>query len=340
MKSKYIIRLITLLLCYVFILTSCNDEWKEEQYKQYISFRAPLGELGVTDVYIPYSRRNPDKTFVKGSGLSSYQLPIIVSGSTTNDKDITVHIAHDSDTLKVLNEARFLQQSKLWYTDIKDYTTIPENIKILAKENIGLANIEFNFNGIDMSHKWLLPLTIVDGATYNYTAHLRKNYAKALLRIFPFNDYSGDYSGSTLKIFVTGEEANATAKSIIRSYVVDENTIFFYAGDIDENRTDRAMYKIYARFNGVKEGTVDLYTDNPNLKFKVNKQASFHIIEQKDDVRPYLKHRYVIINNINYNYVDYTSSPGSEFKWSVNGTLTLERQINTQIPDEDQAIEW
>ena len=28
----------------------------------------------------------------------------------------------------------------------------------------------------------------------------------------PFNDYSGDYSGSTLKIFVTGEEANATAK--------------------------------------------------------------------------------------------------------------------------------
>ena len=71
MKSRYIIRLITLLLCYVFILTSCNDEWKEEQYKQYISFRAPLGELGVTDVYIPYSRRNPDKTFVKGSGLSS-----------------------------------------------------------------------------------------------------------------------------------------------------------------------------------------------------------------------------------------------------------------------------
>ena len=27
-----------------------------------------------------------------------------------------------------------------------------------------------------------------------------------------------------------------------------KNTIFFYAGDIDENRTDRAMYKIYAKF--------------------------------------------------------------------------------------------
>ena len=99
--------------------------------------------MGVTDIYIPYSRRNPEKTFLKGSSLSSYQLPIIVSGSTTNEKDITVHIAHDSDTLKVLNEARFLQQSKLWYTDIKDYTTIPGNIKIRAKEKIGNLSLYF-----------------------------------------------------------------------------------------------------------------------------------------------------------------------------------------------------
>ena len=56
-------------------LTACNDEWKEEQYTQYVSFRAPLGKLGVTNVYVPYSRRNADKTFVEGSGLSSYQLP-------------------------------------------------------------------------------------------------------------------------------------------------------------------------------------------------------------------------------------------------------------------------
>ncbi len=63
-----------------------------------------------------------------------------------------------------------------------------------------------------------------------------------------------------MKIFVTGDEANATAKSIIRGYVVDDKTIFFYAGDIDESRTDRAKYKVFARFNGEKEGTVDFYT--------------------------------------------------------------------------------
>ena len=74
-------------------LTACNDEWKEEQYTQYVSFRAPLGKLGVTNVYVPYSRRNADKTFVEGSGLSSYQLPVIVSGSLQNENNITVHVA-------------------------------------------------------------------------------------------------------------------------------------------------------------------------------------------------------------------------------------------------------
>nr|WP_258530190.1 DUF4361 domain-containing protein [Bacteroides thetaiotaomicron] len=47
-----------------------------------------------------------------------------------------------------------------------------------------------------MSEKWVLPLQIVDDASYNYVAHPRKDYAKAILRIFPFNDYSGDYSGT------------------------------------------------------------------------------------------------------------------------------------------------
>ena len=340
MKVKHLPIYAAMLASALATLTACNDEWKEEQYTQYVSFRAPLGKLGVTNVYVPYSRRNVDKTFVEGSGLSSYKLPVIVSGSLQNENNVTVHVAHDGDTLNVLNQARFLNRTELWYTDMKDYATVPETTTIPSGENVGLLNIKFNFNGIDMSNKWVLPLTIVNGENYGYTAHPRKHYAKALLRIFPFNDYSGDYSGSTMKIFVTGDEANATAKSIIRGYVVDDKTIFFYAGDIDESRTDRAKYKVFARFNGEKEGTVDFYTTNNDLKLKVNKQASFHIIEQKDDVKPYLVHRYVIINNISYDYVDYTSAPGTEFNWSVSGTLTLERQINTQIPDEDQAIEW
>ena len=50
--------------------------------------------------------------------------------------------------------------------------------------------------------------------------------------------------------------------------------------------------------------------------------------------------RSFIINNLNYSFVDYTSVSGSEMPWEVSGSMTLERKINTQIPDEDQAIQW
>lgn len=54
----------------------------------------------------------------------------------------------------------------------------------------------------------------------------------------------------------------------------------------------------------------------------------------------YLCCRNIIINNIDYDFADYTSSVGSKFYYNISGTLTLQRTINTQIPDEDQAIQW
>lgn len=337
---KYKTLSLALLAAAVSVLASCNDDWTDEQYTQYVSFRAPLNDKGVTDIYVPYSRRDTLGNYIYGSGKSSYDLPVIVSGSKTNTRHITVHVAHDPDTLATLNYARFQNRKDLWYADMTQYASYPETTEVKAGNDTGLLPITFDFNGIDMVNKWVLPISILNNEDYDYTAHPRKNYAKALLRIFPFNDYSGDYNGTTMKIFIKGDETDATAKSTIRGYVVDDKTIFFYAGDIDEDRTDRGNYKVFARFNGDTEGTVDFYTDNESLQLKVNKQASFHIIKQMDEVQPYLMHRYLIINNIDYNYVDYTSVPDYKTEWGVSGTLTLERQINTQIPDEDQAIEW
>ena len=129
-----------------------------------------------------------------------------------------------------------------------------------------------------------------------------------------------------------------------RAYVVDENTVFFYAGiRIDEDRMDRNNYKVFFRFEPEGDGNrgkVEIYTDNPAMKLQVNNSAEFSVYEQYDDVRPYLLHHYIIINNINYNFTDYTSSVSTEFEYNVTGSLTLERPINTQIPNEDQAIEW
>ena len=101
-------------------------------------------------------------------------------------------------------------------------------------------------------------------------------------------------------------------------------------------------YKIKFAFNGETNGSVTISCDNAEeIGFELNKDVtpSFRISSSMDDAKPYLEHRYVIINNVDY-YFNYIPVEGTIIRYHVKGTLTLSRDINTQIPDEDQAIEW
>jgi hypothetical protein len=329
MKKIYI--LIPLLAALFILCSSCNDEWKDEQYERYISFKAPLNAQGVTQINVRY----------KSEGKVTYQLPMIVSGSTTNDKNLSVHVAVDSDTLTVLNYERFQLREDLFYKELESkYFTFSETVDVKTGENTSLLDIDFTLNDIDLVEKWVLPLTIVDNPSYGYTANPRKNYKRALLRVIPFNDFSGTYSGTALKVFLKGFETEAAiVKSEIPIYVVDENTVFFYAGTVDENRIDRRNYKIYATFDRQTK-RVTLTSENPDSEFQVNDEPVYTLVEEMDAVRPYLLNRYISIDKIDYNFTDYSSVPGAKISYTVQGSLTLLRKINTQIPDEDQAIEW
>lgn len=324
------INITLLLFSLIIIFSSCNDEWKDEQFENYISFKAPLSGEGIANIFIRY--RDSEKTV--------FQQPLIVSGSTTISKDLNVKISVDPDTLNVLNYERFQNRDDFYYRILSDeYFSIPSSIVISGGQNTSLMDIDFTLKGIDMTEKWVLPLTIEDDLSGSYKANPRKHYRKALLRVNPFNDYSGTYSGTALKIAMEGyEEETPIVKSEIRSYVVDEKTIFFYAGNIDEERQDRRNYKVYVNFN--ETGGVTLSSNNPKMNFKVNKDASYTISEQMDAVRPYLLHRYITINNIDYQFTDYSMVPNVNINYLVSGSLILERQLNTQIPDEDQAIQW
>lgn len=313
------------------LFSSCHEEWTGEQYKRLVSFKAPLNDDGVTAIYVRY----------KGTESTQYQLPVIVSGSTTNDQNLTVKVAVDPDTLATLNIEQFQSRTELFFEELgSEYFTMPETVNINAGEDIGLLNIDFTLDDIDLVDKWMLPLTIVDDASGSYVVNPRKNYKKALLQIMPFNDYSGIYSGTALKTYFKGYENDpAIVKSEITVNVVDDNSVFFYAGTIDEKNTDRAKYKIKATFD--KESRkVSLTSDNPDINLQVNGIALFSIEEEMDATRPYLLHRYITITGINYYFTDYTSVPGTPIDFTVTGSMILERKINTQIPDEDQAIEW
>ncbi|AIM37935.1 hypothetical protein KO02_15490 [Sphingobacterium sp. ML3W] len=327
MKKTYIQLFLFLLLL---VFSGCNDEWKDEQFENFVSFKAPLTNEGVSNIYVRY----------KGDQKTTFMLPLIVSGSTLNDKNMTINVAVDADTLNILNYERFQNREDFYYRELNSqYFSISPTVDIKSGENTALMPIDFTLKNIDMVDKWVLPLTILDDVSNGYKVNPRKHYRKALLRIFPFNNYSGTYSGTALRTSMEGyENETPIVKSEIRSYVVDENTIFFYAGNIDEERQDRGQYKIYATFN--ETGGVSLRADNANIKFKANKDASYTISEQMDAVRPYLLHRYIAINNIDYQFTDYTMVPNVDITYKVSGSLILQRRLNTEIPDEDQSIEW
>lgn len=348
---------ISILLASVFglmaLTTSCNDEWTEEQYEHYISFKAPLDDKGgVTSVYVPFTRHNENGEALYGRGLSSRLLPMIVSGTTKNDRDFTVKVAHDTDTLGILNYEWFQGRTDLYYKDMSDYATYPSTVQFKSGEDVSLLDIRFDFNNLDMTEKWVLPIMVVDDGTSPFESHPRKHYGKALLRVFPYNDYSGDYSAATLLVKSSPTEEDlatqdGSGQETARLYVVSEDEVFFYAGTIDEDRTDRHNYKIYAKFikkvntdGSIDEnsGTVELRAENDEIQFKVNKQATYKIYDKMDDIKPYLNHHYVIISDIDYTFRDYTLMKDMDMWYNATGTLTLERQINTQIPLEDQDI--
>ena len=50
--------------------------------------------------------------------------------------------------------------------------------------------------------------------------------------------------------------------------------------------------------------------------------------------------RHLTTLELSYKYTDVTSNPDYPITYEVKGSMTMERQINPLIPDEDQAIEW
>lgn len=342
------------------VLTSCNDDWKEEQYKDYISFKAPLDAsgtaVGVTTVYIPYTRVNSNNEPLYGQeGISHYNLPVLVAGSKDNPSGKTVNIAH-SDTLDILNVERFGHRSEIYYHDMWDFAEVPSTIYIPEGQNSALLKVKVDFEsngGFDLIDRYVLPIKIAPGA--GYERNPRKNYATAMLRILPYTDFSGIFqAGNLLYNIVTADheaEGVPAGLSTVQTYACGQNKVFFYAGTNDEKSLLRRNFRIYAEFDkdesfipstDVKEsGTVKLYvnpTENPELNFEQVGEAHYKIIEAMDAVQTYILRRTLIVQDIEYYYSDTKTAPGSEIIYQVAGTMTMERKLNTQMPEEDQII--
>lgn len=332
MKKIYYLYMVLMAISIGF--ASCNNEWEDEQYVQMASFKAEPNTQGVTFAYVRY----------KSEGKVVYQLPVVISGSTPSTETRTVHVGLDSDTLKLLNVDQYGHRENLYFRQLTpEYYNMPETIEVPAGQRTATIPIEFSLEDLDQSDKWVLPLQILDDPQYNYVANPNKYYRRAMLRINPFNDYSGKYSAALTKIFIAPDKTHPLSMPEIRTYVVNENTIFMYAGLRGIDYEDRKLYKIFIEFTDeiidIQKKKLRIYTDNPLIKLKVNGEPYYTIEEEMDATKKYMKHIYITLG-IDYEFEDYNTIPGYPMKYTVTGSMAMQRDLNTLIPDEDQQIQW
>ncbi|MFV0390911.1 MAG: DUF4973 domain-containing protein [Paludibacteraceae bacterium] len=308
-----------------FLFFGCNDEWKEEQYEKYISFT----RSGYVNTYLNYNSEG---------GVVRYRIPVEVSGTTMNDRTIEVSIALDPDTLDAMNQSRYFTREDLFFRllEPQNYSFQTMKTTIPAGEEIGYIDIDFKIDNLDLVEKYILPLKIVE--TSEFIPSPKKWYNRSLMRIIPFNDYSGTYSATGGSITESGS-TTPTSVETREMRVVDQNTVFFYAGLTEEDARNRALYKVRASFHALDEalgkGAITLSADSTAIGFTYEPENCYYTVDTRmDDLQPYLQIKTTTMY-LKYTYNDVTN-PLYSVTYKFNGTYVMERRRNTQIPEQDQ----
>jgi hypothetical protein len=309
---------------------ACNDEWTEEQYEKSVSF-VKSARTEVANVYLKY----------RASGVATYKIPLVVSGSTANDRNVTVTVSVDPDTLPGLNFGRFRYQENLYFQLLDEqHYDFPNGATatIPAGEDVGLLDINFTLQGLDLVNKYILPLKIA--STTGYEAATRSGYSKTLMRIIPFNDYSGEYTPTQGELFLVtysgadGESMGAYEETR-EMRVVDDSTVFFYAGLVQELESERALYKIQMSFHS--DGSLTLMADSSRIGFAQEGVGSYELTVTTDPAMPYLEQHYTVIT-MGYSFTDLTN-PADPIRYRLKSCkMRMGRQRNTLIPEEDQQF--
>ena len=206
--------------------------------------------------------------------------------------------------------------------------------------------IHFNFNGLELDEKYVLPLTIEEDPSYVQNKY--KGRYKALLGVNLFNDYSGTYNTTLMNIYIEGTTTDPAKVDTRLARVVDENTIFFYAGSTWVEDENRSRYKVFVEFEegtedeeGTIKGKLRLYGDEgePGINIRPLGECKYEKRIIQHETIKYME-RHLTTLELSYKYTDVTSNPDYPITYEVKGSMTMERQINPLIPDEDQAIEW
>ncbi|MDA3853225.1 MAG: DUF4973 domain-containing protein [Bacteroidales bacterium] len=322
---NYIYKILVCLMVPLLFM-ACEKEWEGELYQKTVSFGTP----GLIQIHVKYDVE---------SGYAPYSIPVLITGTSNNEEDIEVTLAIDNDTLEQLNFERFRLRDDLYYIQLaeENYEFEKMTTVIPQGENTALVDVNFIIKDLNFIDNYVLPLEVI--ATSKYHPTTRKYYSKSMIEVIPFNDYSGIYSASAGLVWDrTRSESSQTALTVPtrETRVVDENTVFFFAGVTEEEAQNRGKYKIKAEFEVIgNDSIVTLTADSASINFAQQK-GTFSVKTENDALLPYLERSYTTLD-LEYIFDDVTN-PVHPLKYRFKGTMTLERKINTLIPEEDQQV--
>lgn len=311
---------------------------EEEDKRPRISLDALAGEGEIYNVHIPFHSE---------SIPYFYELSVIAEGIYANEQNLNVNISIDSDTLEKFNQEKFGFRNDLRYKQLPDsYYSCPIVCHIPEGINTQKLPIEFkNMTNLDMSKRWILPVTIKKDPSYILNMENKKH--RAFLNIISYNNYSGTYSSTEMKIYVRETTNDPATVDTRTAFAIDAQTIFFYAGTTWMEDKNRDKYKVIVEFGeGVKDEdgiitgpiVVQGNTDN-EAQITPFGECTYKRSITQHTTQPHINVETTTLY-ISYYYTDVTSNPAYPIRYRVTGSMTMQRSINTLIPDKDQAIIW
>lgn len=290
-----------------------------------------------------------DELFMKNSyiihnGWQDYQLvvgddnkavlPVYfgVNGTSGNDKDITLTLEVDQDTLAGYNREKYKNQSDLYYKilpeesysfDAESWTIQKGNLNAAARITIDLTKIE---EVGSLYNDYVLPLRI---ATSTGEPKGQDKYTKVLAHIGFKNDYSGTYSGQGV---VTQQGTTYTTETTgTQLYAINNDICYMFVGNKSRsNTTDYLNYVVEIHRNVL--GDISLVCDNEALQFEpYNATLSRKYTYNYTDQRYYTE---VTTLQVSYKYLDSTTA--EPLTMTFEGTFSMSRDVlRVEYPDVD-----
>lgn len=268
---------------------------------------------------------------------NTVDLPVYfgVNGTTGNNKDISLTLAVDEDTLADYN----FDKNK--YDEESYYLLLPEDCYAFDKTVYTIPAGSLNAGGvckIDLNKlrehniyaEYVLPIKI---ATSEGEPVGPSKYTKALYFLNLKNEYSGIYSGNgNMKQIGTSYTTQATGKQL---YAISRKECYLYAGNVDRTTTGRSSFILNLHFND--DGTIKLTALNDAIELKeISGTYNFKFYENTSDTRKLVMMTTLYLK---YEYKDITITD-RDVRYSYEATLTKSEDVfKSDYPDASIEVE-